>query len=91
MNYSGHKVTYSYPKVTHSYLNVTYSYPRVTYSDPKVTQSDPTHLPLPPPTSHLAKIRPLVKCIETSGWVVGGGGGWVATNFNVSSRQGFKL
>ena len=30
--------------------------------------------------------------IETSGWVVvvGGGGGWVATNFNVSSRQGLK-
>ena len=67
-----------------------YLRPKVTYSDPKVTQSDPTHLPLPPPTSHLANIRPLVKCIETSGWVVGGGG-WVATNFNVSSRQGFKL
>ena len=49
--------------------------PKVTYSDTKVTQSDPTHLPLPPPTSHLAKIRPLVKCIETSGWVVVVGGG----------------
>ena len=24
-------------------------------------------------------------------WWVGGGGGWVATKFNVSSRQGFKL
>ena len=26
-----------------------------------------------------------------SGWVGGGGGGKVATNFSVSSRQGFKL
>ena len=33
-----------------------------------------------------AIIRPLEKCFETSGW-------WwvVATNFSVSSRQGFKL
>ena len=74
---------------------VTYCYPKVTYSDPKVTHSDPTHLPLPPlasPGHHQAII--LVKCNETCGWVVvgGGGGGWVvATNFSVSSRQGFKL
>ena len=29
-----------------------------------------------------------VKIKLTGGWVVGG---WVTTNFNVSSRQGFKL
>ena len=40
------------------------------------------HLP------HLTTARPLVKCNETCGWVVVGG--WVATNFSVSSRQGFK-
>ena len=63
-------MTHSYPKVTYSYPRVTYSDPKVTYSDPKVTHSDPTDLHLP----HLANMRPLVKCIETSRWVVVVGG-----------------
>ena len=70
----------SYPKVTYSCPWVTYSDPKLTYSVPKVTHSDPTHLPLPPPASpgqHQA-ISQVV-------------GGKVATNFSVSSRQGFKL
>ena len=79
MNYSGFKVTHSYSKVTYSYPKVTYSYPRVTYSDPKMTLYTSTYLQLP----HLASVWPLVRCNETCGWV--GGGGWVTTNFNVSS------
>ena len=63
---------------------MTYSDPKVTFSDPKVTLHTSPYLHLP----HLATIRPLVRSNETSGWV---GGGKVATNFNVSSRQGFKL
>ena len=76
--------------MTHNYPKVTYSYPKVTHSEPKVTHSDHTHLPLPPPTPpdlHLA-----ISLVKLNFWVVGGG--WwvvvvVATNFNVSSRQGF--
>ena len=79
-------------KIADSDPMVTYSYRRVTYSEPKVTYSDPTHLPLPQPTSpdlHLA-----ISQVKLNLWV---GGGWVvvvvvvATNFSVSSRQGFKL
>ena len=57
-----------------------------------ITTSDPTHLPLPPPASpdlHLA-----ISYVKLNLWVVvvvGGGWWWVATNFNVSSRQGFRL
>ena len=56
----------------------------VTYSDPKVTHSDPTHLPLPPPASpepdqEIGEVK-----LNVRWWVV-------ATNFNVSSRLGFKL
>ena len=75
--------------MTYSYPRVTYSDPQVTYSDPKVTHSDPTHLPLPPPAP-----PDNFQAISEVYWdfrVGGGGGGWVATNFNVSSRQGFKL
>ena len=58
-------------------------YPIYIYSDPYL------HLP------HLSTARPLVKCNETFGWVVVVVvvvvGGKVATNFSVSSRQGFKL
>ena len=75
-------------RVTVAPPRVTYTYPKMTYSDPRVTYSDPIHLPLPPLASpgHHQAIR-LGKCVETSG------GGWwkVATNFSVSSRQGFKL
>ena len=53
----------------------------VTLQWPTVTLHTSPYLHQP----HLALIRPLVKCNETSGWVV------VATNFNLSSRQDFKL
>ena len=32
-----------------------------------------------------------ISLVNLNVWVVGGGGWWVTTNFNVSSRQGFKL
>ena len=70
MTHSYFRVTYSDPKVTYSDPKVTYSYPKLTYSDPKVTHltlHTSPYLQLP----HLANIRPLEKCIETSGWVVG--------------------
>ena len=79
MTYSDSKITYSDPKVT-------YNDPKVTYSDPKVTLHTSPYLHL----HHQTHITPLVKSNETSGW-------WwwwvvvVATNFSVSSRQGFKL
>ena len=73
--------------MTYSYPRVTYSDPKVTYSDSKVTHSDPTHLPLPPPTSpepdqEIGEVK-----LNVRWWVVL----VVATNFNVSSRQGMKL
>ena len=52
--------------MTHSYPRETYSDPKVAYSDPKVTLHTSPYLHLP----HLAITWPLVKCIETSGWVV---------------------
>ena len=65
--------------MTYSYPRVTYSEPKLSHSDPKVSHSDSTHLPylhLP----HLTTAWPLVRCNETFGWVVGGGGGgWQPT------------
>ena len=76
---------HNYPKVTYSDPKMAYSDPKVTFSEPKVTLHTSPYLHLP----HLAHFMPLVRSHETSGWV--GGGGKVATNFNVSSRPGFKL
>ena len=65
-----------------------YSDTKVTYSDPKVTHSDPTHLPLPPPAS--PDLNLAINLVKLHVRV--GDGGWrVATNFNVSSWQRFKL
>ena len=81
-------MTSSDPMVTYSHPKVTYSYPKVTYSDPKVTHSDLTHLPLPPPASpgHHLPISLVKSNLRVGGWCRK-----VATNFNVSSGQGFKL
>ena len=62
---------------------VTYSYPKVNYSDLMVTS------PLTPYPSNLtwARSADLLSIMRLQG----GGGGKKATNFSVSSRQGFKL
>ena len=87
VTYSHPRVTYSYPKVTNSGPKVTSSGPKVTYSGPKVTNSDRTHLPLPPLAS--PDLDQAISKVKINFWV-GGGGRW-QTNFNVSSRLGFKL
>ena len=86
VTYSDPMVTFTYPRVLDfkdkkrrvHFLSAVYTtYPRVTYSDPKVTYSDPMVTLHTSPylhQLHLATIRPLGKCIETSEWWVVGGG-----------------
>ena len=74
-------VTLRWPTILHI---VTLGWPTVTIRWPIVTLHTSPYLHLP----HLASVWPSLKANETCGgwwWVV------VATNFNVSSRQGFKL